>query len=201
MIRVLLADDEELVRTALAALLTLEDDLEVVALAADGHDAVRLAREHRPDVALVDLDMPGLDGIAVAGEVTAAVPACRTVILTGRGRPPHLRRALEAGAQGFVTKGASGTTLASVVRLVHDGGRYVDPGLAADALTAPACPLSPRELDVLRLASFDLPSSVIAQRAHLAVGTVRNYLVSAQAKLGATSRAEAVRTAARFGWF
>ncbi|WP_136517772.1 response regulator transcription factor [Cellulomonas telluris] len=200
MIRVLLADDEELVRTALAALLALEDDLEVVAQAQDGPGAVRAALAHRPDVAVVDLDMPGADGVQVAAELARALPACRVVVLSGRGRPAHLRRALEAGARGFVTKGVPGSTLAGVLRLVHGGGRYVDPGLAADALSTPDCPLSPRELEVLRLASFDLPNAVIAQRAHLAPGTVRNYLLAVQTKLGASSRAEAVRTAERFGW-
>ena len=200
MIRVLLADDEELVRSAVAALLALEPDLDVVAQAADGPAAVAAALAHRPDVALVDLEMPGLDGVAVAAEITRTVPGCRVVVLTGRGRPGHLRRALEAGARGFVTKGTSGTTLAGVLRAVHAGERYVDPGLAADALSAPACPLSPRELEVLRLASYDLPAAVIARRAHLAPGTVRNYLLAAQTKLGAATRAEAAATAERFGW-
>ena len=200
MIRVLLADDEQLIRTAVAALLALEDDLDVVAQAGDGPGAVAAALAHRPDVAVVDLEMPGLDGVQVAAELTRALPGCRVVVLTGRGRPAHLRRALEGGAHGFVTKGTSGATLADVVRRVHAGERYVDPGLAADALTAPACPLSARELEVLRLASFDLPAAVIAQRAHLAPGTVRNYLLAAQSKLDASSRGEAVRTAQRFGW-
>lgn len=200
MIRVLLADDEELVRTAVAALLALEDDVDVVAQAGDGPGAVAAALAHRPDVAVVDLEMPGLDGVQVAAEITRALPACRVVVLTGRGRPAHLRRALEGGAHGFVTKGTSGATLADVLRRVHAGERYVDPALAADALTAPACPLSARELEVLRLASYDLPAAVIAQRAHLAPGTVRNYLLAAQTKLDASSRAEAVRTAQRFGW-
>ena len=200
MIRVLLADDEELVRSAVAALLALEPDLDVVAQAADGPAAVAAALAHRPDVAVVDLEMPGLDGVGVAAELTRVLPACRVVVLTGRGRPAHLRRALESGARGFVTKGTSGTTLAAVLRAVHAGERYVDPGLAADALSAPACPLSARELEVLRLASYDLPAAVIAQRAHLAPGTVRNYLLAAQTKLDAATRTEAVRTAERFGW-
>jgi two-component system response regulator DesR len=200
MIRVLLADDEELIRTALAALLSLEPGLEVVAQAADGRAAVSAAREHRPDVAVVDLEMPELDGLQVAAELTRALPSCAVVILTGRGRPPHLQRALNAGAKGFVPKGASGQTLADVIRRVYSGQRYVDPALAADALTTPDCPLTPRELDVLRLAAFDLPAAVIARRTHLASGTVRNYLASAQAKLGAANRTEAIRKATRFGW-
>lgn len=200
MIRVLLADDEELIRTALAALISLEPDLDVVAHAADGRAAVDEAVRHRPDVALVDLEMPELDGMAVTAELARSVPDCAVVILTGRGRPPHLRRALAAGARGFVPKGASGYALADVIRTVAAGERYVDPRMAADALTAPDCPLSDRELDVLRLAAAGLPTAAIARRAHLAPGTVRNYLSAAQAKLGAGSRAETIRTATRHGW-
>lgn len=143
MIRVLLADDEELIRTALAALLDLEDDLTVVAQAADGEAAVTAALAYRPDVAVVDLAMPRRDGFQVAAELARALPACAVVILTGQGRPPHLARALTAGARGFLPKGAPGGALADVIRRVHAGGRYVDPALAADALTIPPCPLTP----------------------------------------------------------
>lgn len=200
MIRILLADDEELIRVALAALLGLEPDLEVVAHAADGRAAVTAALAHRPDVAVVDLAMPGLDGIAVAAELATALPTCAVVILTGHGRPPHLQRALAAGAKGFLPKGSPGGALADVVRRVHGGDRYVDPSLAADALTAPDCPLTPRELEVLRLAEFDTPVAVIARRAHLSTGTVRNHLSAIAAKLGVASRAEAIRTANDNGW-
>lgn len=199
-LRVLLADDEELIRVALAALLSLEPDIEVVAQAADGRAAVTAALAHRPDVAVVDLEMPGLDGLRVATELATALPACAVVILTGRGRPPHLRRALAAGAKGFLPKGAPGGALADVIRRVHAGGRYVDPALAADALTAPECPLTPRELDVLRLAEHDTPVAVIARRTHLSSGTVRNHLASIVAKLGVTGRVEALRTAREHGW-
>ncbi|MEV0582618.1 response regulator transcription factor [Nonomuraea sp. NPDC050310] len=200
MIRVLLADDEELIRTALAALLGLEADLEVVAQAGDGRAAVAEALAHRPDVAVVDLQMPELDGLGVATELSRALPSCAVIILTGYGRPPLLKRALDAGAKGFLPKGARGGQLADVIRRVHAGSRYVDPAMAADALTAPPCPLTPRELDVLRLAEFDTPVTVIARRTHLSAGTVRNHLSAIVAKLGVPGRAEAIRLARENGW-
>jgi two-component system response regulator DesR len=199
-IRILLADDEELIRTAIAALLDLEADLEVVAQAGDGRAAVDAAVAHRPDVAVVDLEMPQLDGLAVAAELAGALPSCAVVILTGHGRPPHLQRALAAGAKGFLPKGSPGGTLADVIRRVHAGARYVDPALAADALTAQPCPLTPRELDVLRVAREDTPVSVVARRVHLSQGTVRNHLAAITAKLAVAGRAEAYRTAQEQGW-
>jgi two-component system, NarL family, response regulator DesR len=199
-IKVLLADDEELIRSALAALLDLESDLEVVAQAGDGRAAVELALRYRPDVAVVDLEMPRLDGLGVVAELGRALPSCAAVILTGHGRPPHLKPALEAGAKGFMPKGSPGGALADVIRRVHAGGRYVDPALAADALTAPECPLTERELEVLRLAGTDLPLAEIARRAHLSHGTVRNHMSAIVAKLGAANRSEAYRTAREQGW-
>jgi two-component system, NarL family, response regulator DesR len=199
-IRVLLADDEELIRVALAALLSLEKDFEVVAQAADGRAAVDAALIHRPDVAVVDLRLPSLDGLEVTAELAREVPACAVVILTGRGRPQHVRRALAAGAKGFLPKGSPGGALADVIRRVHGGDRYVDPSLAADALTAPECPLTARELEVLRLAQDGTPVAVIARHTHLSKGTVRNYLAAAVTKLGVTSRTEAIRTAHHNGW-
>ncbi|ONI86373.1 DNA-binding response regulator [Actinosynnema sp. ALI-1.44] len=200
MIRVLLADDEELIRTALAALLGLEPDLEVVGHAADGRAAVEAVLAHRPDVAVIDLEMSVLDGLAVTAELAKAVPDCAVVVLTGHGRPQHLKQALSAGAKGFVRKGSPGGTLADVIRRVHGGDRYVDPSLAADALTAPQCPLTPRELEVLRLAEFDTPVAVIAKQTHLSSGTVRNYIAAVINKLGVPTRSEAVRTARMHGW-
>lgn len=200
MIRVLLADDEELIRVALAALLDLEDDLTVVAQVADGRAAVDAALAHRPDVAVVDLRMPTLDGIEVAAELRRVLPSCAVVILTGHGRPYHLSQALAAGAKGFLPKGSPGGALADVIRRVHAGLKYVDPALAADALTAPECPLTPRELDVLRLAEDGIPAALVARRCHLSTGTVRNYLAAAVSKLGASSRAEAYRIARDHGW-
>lgn len=200
MIRVLLADDEDLIRAALAALLGLEPDLEVVAQASDGRAAVDTALAHHPDVAVIDLEMPRLDGLEVTTELAIALPSCAVVILTGHGRPQHLQRALSAGAKGFLPKGSPGGTLADVIRRVHAGARYVDPALAADALTAPECPLTPRELDVLRLAEYDTPVSAIAKQTHLSNGTVRNYLAAAISKLGVSTRSEAFRTAHDNGW-
>ncbi|MGK5441284.1 response regulator transcription factor [Micromonospora sp. URMC 105] len=200
MIRVLLADDEELIRQALAALLGLEDDLDVVAQAGDGRSALDAARAHRPDVAVVDLEMPPPGGIELAAELGRALPSCAVVILTGHGRPGHLRQALTAGARGFLAKGAPGGALADVIRRVHAGSRYVDPALAADALTLPPCPLTPRELETLRLAESGAPVAVIARRTGLAAGTVRNHLSASVQKLGAPDRAEAVRIAREAGW-
>jgi len=200
MIRVLLADDEELIRVAVAALLGLEPDLEVVAQAADGRGAVESALRHRPDVAVVDLQMPALDGLEVTAELTRVLPSCAVVVLTGRARPPHVQRALAAGAKGFLPKGSPGGALADVIRRVHGGGRYVDPGLAADALSMPECPLTQRELDVLRYAEPDVPVSLIARRLHLSPGTVRNHVTAILAKLRVGSRAEATAVARDNGW-
>jgi two-component system response regulator DesR len=199
-IRVLLADDEDLIRSAVAALLGLEDDLDVVGQAANGRDAVREALAHRPDVAVVDLEMPELDGLEVTAELTKALPSCAVVILTGHARPTHLQVALNTGAKAYLPKGSPGGTLADVIRRVHAGARYVDPALAAEALTAPECPLTPREIEVLRLAEFDTPVSAIASRTHLSPGTVRNYLAAVVSKLGVGSRAEAFRLARDNDW-
>jgi two-component system, NarL family, response regulator DesR len=200
MIRVLLAEDEELIRDALVSLLGREPDLEVVATAADGSAAVAEALAHRPDVAVVDLEMPRLDGLGVVAELARALPTCPVVILTGHGRPLVLRRALASGARGFLAKGAPGAALADVIRRVHAGQRYVDPVLAADALTAPPSPLTPREAEVLAAAGTDRPVREVARALFLSPGTVRNYLVAITAKLGATSRAEAYRSASEQGW-
>ena len=200
MIRVLLADDEHLIRTALAALLGLEADVEVVAQAASGDEALAMARLHRPDVAVLDLQMPGPDGIAVAEQLRDVLPRCATLIVTGHGRPGHLKRALGAGVRGFLPKTVSADVLATVVRTVHAGGRYVDPELAAEAISAGDSPLTSREADVLELASGGAPVEEIAERASLSPGTVRNYLSSAASKLGAANRHEAVHLARRQGW-
>jgi two-component system response regulator DesR len=199
-IRVLLADDEDLIRSAVAALLDLEADLEVVGQAPNGRAAVEEAMAHRPNVAVVDLVMPELDGLEVTAELTKVLPSCAVVILTGHARPTHLQLALNTGAKAFLPKGSPGGTLADVIRRVHAGGRYVDPALAADALTAPECPLTPREVEVLRLAEFDTPVATIAKRTNLSAGTVRNYLTAAVSKLGVGSRAEAFRVAYDNGW-
>jgi two-component system response regulator DesR len=199
-IRVLLADDENLIRVALAQMLDLEEDLQVVAQAATGPEAVAVAAQVRPDVAVLDLQMPGLDGIAVAQELATTVPGCHCVIVTSHGRPGHLKRALASGVRGFLPKTTSAATLAEVVRLVHAGGRHVDPELAAEAIGAGDTPLTPREADVLELAADGSPVEEIARRASLSTGTVRNYLSSAVTKLGAANRHEACATARRMGW-
>lgn len=200
MIRVLLADDENLIRSGLAALLPLEDDLVVIVQTATGDEALAMAIVHQPDVAVLDLQMPGLDGIAVTQALRGPVPGCASIIVTSYGRPGHLKRALAAGARGFLPKTVSAHVLADVVRIVHDGGRYIDPELAAEAITAGDSPLTPRETDVLELAADGASVESIAQRAYLSTGTVRNYLSSAAAKLGAANRHQAVHVARAHGW-
>ena len=196
----LLADDEHLIRTALAQMLELEDGLTVVAQAARGDEALAAAVKHRVEVAVLDLQMPGMDGIAVAEALAQQLPACRVVIVTSHGRPGHLKRALAAGVAGFLPKTSSARTLAEVIRTVHGGGRYVDPELAAEAIAAGDSPLTARETDVLELAAEGAPVEEIAQRAHLSPGTTRNYLSNAVAKLGATNRHEACSIARKMGW-
>lgn len=199
-IRVMLADDEHLIRGALAALLGLEDDLQVVAEAASGTEALAMARAHRPDVAVLDLQMPGADGVTVATSLRAELPGCRTMIVTGHGRPGHLKRALGAGVRGFVPKTVSAQRLAEIIRTVHGGSRYVDPELAADAISAGDSPLTAREAELLELAEDGAPIAEIAERASLTQGTVRNYLSAATAKLGAENRHAAARIARAQGW-
>lgn len=199
-IRLLLADDENLFRDALSMLLHLQDDLEVVAQAASGPEAVAMARSTRPHVALLDLQMPGQDGIAVAADIRSELPDVACVIVTSHGRPGYLKRALEVGVRGFLPKTASAGVLAGAVRTVHGGGRYVDPELAADAIAAGASPLSAREADVLELAADGAPVEDIARAASLSPGTVRNYLSAATVKVGAANRHEAARAARAKGW-
>jgi two-component system response regulator DesR len=199
-IRLLLADDQALVRGALATLLGLEPDLEVVAEVGRGDEVVAAARASRPDVALLDVEMPGLDGIAAARELRAAVPSCRVLVVTTFGRPGYLRRALEAGASGFVVKDTPARQLADAVRRVHAGLRVVDPALAAESLAAGASPLTERETEVLRAARDGGTVADLAASLHLSEGTVRNHLSSAIGKTGARTRAEAVRLAQDAGW-
>lgn len=199
-VRVLLADDENLIRSALAQMLDLEDDLDVVAEAASGPEALAAAVRWGVDVAVLDLQMPGMDGITVAERLQETLPGCGSVIVTGHGRPGHLKRALAAGVRGFLPKTTSSATLAHVVRTVHAGGRYVDPELAAEAISAGDSPLTPREADVLDLAADGAPVAEIAERASLSPGTVRNYLSSAVSKLDAANRHDACTKARRLGW-
>ena len=200
MIKLLLADDQALVRGALAALLNLEPDLEVVAEVGRGDEVVPEARRTRPDVALLDVEMPGLDGIAATAAVRAAVPACKVLVVTTFGRPGYLRRAMAAGASGFVVKDTPARQLADAVRRVAAGLRVVDPTLAAETLASGDSPLTPREVDVLRSARTGGTVADIAAALSLSEGTVRNHLSSAIGKTGARTRAEAVRLADENGW-
>jgi two-component system, NarL family, response regulator DesR len=199
-IRLLLADDQALVRGALATLLALEQDLEVVAEVGRGDEVVEAARRSRPDVALLDVEMPGLDGIAATRALRAALPSCRVLVVTTFGRPGYLRRALEAGASGFVVKDTPARQLADAVRRVHSGLRVVDPALAAESLAAGDSPLTERETEVLRAAREGGTVADLAAALHLSEGTVRNHLSSAIGKTGARTRAEAVRLAEDAGW-
>jgi two-component system, NarL family, response regulator DesR len=200
MIRVLIAEDQAMVRGALASLLTLEGDIEVVAEVSRGDEVVSAARDAAPDVALLDIEMPGGDGLAAAGDLADALPDVRAVILTTFGRPGYLRRAMESGARGFVLKDAPATELATAIRRVMDGERVLDPALAAAALADGESPLTPREGEVLSAARGGTPVAELAEELHLSQGTVRNYLSSAMQKLGAHSRAEAVKVAEDKGW-
>ena len=200
MIRILIAEDQALVRGAIVALLGLEPDLEVVADVARGDEIVPRALEVRPDVALLDIEMPGLDGLSAAAQLRTALPSCRTIVVTTFGRPGYLRRAMEAGASGFLLKDAPAAQLAEAIRRVAAGGRVVDPALALDALAEGTNPLSPREREVLAASTETATIAGLAQRLSLSEGTVRNHLSAAIQKVGARNRAEAARIAEEKGW-
>ena len=200
MIRLLIADDQALVRGALAALLGLEHDIEVIAEVGRGDEVVGAALESTPDVALLDVDMPGLDGIAAAALLKKALPACQVLMVTTFGRPGYLRRAMQAGASGFVVKDTPARQLADAVRRVASGLRVVDPLLAAETLTSGDSPLTERETDVLSAARARGSIADIARSLHLSEGTVRNYLSSAIGKTNARNRADAVTIAEDNGW-
>ena len=199
-IRLLLADDQALVRGALTALLNLEPDLDVVSEVGTGDAVVPAVLEHRPDVALLDVEMPGLDGISATAAVRAAAPETKVLIVTTFGRPGFLRRALQAGASGFVVKDTPASQLADAVRRIHQGLRVVDPALAMDSLSLGESPLTERETEVLRAASDGAAVATIAGRVHLSPGTVRNHLSAAIGKTGAANRSEAVVIATANGW-
>jgi two-component system response regulator DesR len=199
-IKVLLADDQALVRGALAALLALEPDLEVVAEVGRGDEVVDAAGSSGADVCLLDIEMPGVDGIAAAAAVRSALPGVRTLVVTTFGRPGYLRRALEAGASGFVVKDTPARQLAEAVRRVHAGLRVVDPSLATESLVDGANPLTDREREVLGVALRGGTVAAIAGVVHLSQGTVRNHLSSAIGKTGTSTRAEAARVAQDRGW-
>lgn len=199
MIRVLLADDEAMIRSALAALLDLEEDIEIIATCADGDEAVAEALRLRPDVCLLDLEMPGLDGVEVAERLRDA-GGVRCVVVTRHARPGVLRRALASGVAGFLPKSRDASEVAAVIRRVAAGGRYVDPEIAADALSAERCPLTDRELDVLRAGQRGESTAHIARALSLAPGTVRNHLSAVLGKLGVSNRQQAVVLASERGW-
>lgn len=200
MITLVLADDERLTRQAVAALLGLEPDMTVAEDVADGAEALRAITEHRPDVVVLDVEMPVLDGLAVLERLAELGSPARCVMVTRHARPGVLRRALSLGAKGFLAKTAPASLLADVIRRVHAGLRYVDPDFAAEALAESGCPLTERELAVLRLVSDTTTATDIARELHLSAGTVRNYISSAMAKLTARSRTEAARMARDQGW-
>ena len=200
MIRILLADDQALVRGALAALLDLEADIEVVAQVGRGDEVVAAARSSAAQVCLLDIEMPGLTGLEAAERLRAELPEVRSLIVTTFGRPGYVRRALDAGAAGFLVKDTPARELADAVRRVHAGLRVVDPALATESLMSGPSPLTARETEILLLALDGSPVAVIAARAHLSVGTVRNHLSAAIGKTGASTRAEAARLAQSNGW-
>jgi two-component system, NarL family, response regulator DesR len=199
-IRLLLADDQELVRSALQALLELQEDFEIVASVRRGDEVVDAARTHRPDVALLDIEMPGLDGLAAAAVLSDQLPDCRVVILTTFGRAGNLRRAMDAGAVGFVVKDVPPEVLADAIRRVMAGERVVDPALAASTLAAGESPLTARERDVLTVARSGATVADIAAKLYLSEGTVRNYLSTAISKTSSRNRLEAIRVADERGW-
>ncbi|GAA2169562.1 response regulator transcription factor [Actinomadura napierensis] len=200
MIRILLADDEHLIRGAVAALLGLEADLDVVVEVGRGDEVAPAVAEHDPDVAVLDIEMPGGDGLTVAEELDAAGARCAVCIVTTFGRPGYLRRAMAAGVRGFVAKDAPTHELAAAIRKVHEGGRYLDAELAATAMAAGDNPLTEREREILRLTGAGTGTARIAALLHLSEGTVRNYLSTAMSKLGESSRFAAVRAAEEMGW-
>jgi two-component system response regulator DesR len=200
MIRLLIADDQALVRGALAALLSLETDIEVVAEVGRGDEVVDAARASAADVALLDIEMPGIDGIAAAAELRSAIPSCRVLIVTTFGRPGYLVRAMQAGASGFVVKDTPSAQLADAVRRVASGLRVVDSALAAESLAQGDSPLTERETDVLAAARSGGSIADLARILHLSEGTVRNHLSAVIGKTGARNRADAARIAEQNGW-
>lgn len=200
MIRVLLAEDQAMVRGALATLLGLETDMEVVAQVARGDDVVDAASASAPDVAVLDIEMPGMSGLDACAALTRARPGTRVLIVTTFGRPGYLRRAMEAGASGFLLKDAPAAQLADAIRRAANGERIVDPAFAAEALSEGANPLTRREQEVLAAARDHATVGELSVGLHLSAGTVRNHLSAAIQKLGAQNRADAVRIAEQKGW-
>ncbi len=200
MIRVLVAEDMHMIRGALVALLSLEDDMEVVAELERGDTIVETALRTRPDVAVVDIDLPGLDGLSAAEQLHQRLPQCRTLVLTGLSQPGNLLRALKAHVRGFIVKDAPAETLADGVRRVARGERVIDPDLVAAALETGSTPLTDREADVLRAAERGISTEEIGARLALSPATVRNYLSNAISKVGGRNRIDAIRIARDAGW-
>jgi len=200
MIRVLIAEDQKLVLGALSALLRLEPDVEVVASALDGREALALCERLVPDIVLTDIEMPHMTGIELAQALSAKKLACKVVVVTTFARSGYLRRAMEAGVRGYLLKDAPVEALADAIRVVHGGGRAIAPELALESWNSGSDPLTERERQVLRLAGEGRSSSEIARQVHLSEGTVRNYLSEAISKLGAGNRVEAYRMARDAGW-
>jgi two-component system, NarL family, response regulator DesR len=199
-IRVLIAEDMHMIRGALVALLSLEDDMQVVAELERGDQIVPAALQTRPNVAVIDIDLPGLDGLTAAGQLHQRLPECQTLVLTGLSQPGNLLRALKAHVRGFIVKDAPAETLANGVRRVAKGERVIDPELVAAALETGSTPLTPRETDVLRAAEHGIPTDQIARRLSLSPATVRNYLSNAISKVGGRNRIDAIRIARDAGW-
>jgi two-component system, NarL family, response regulator DesR len=200
MIRVLIAEDMHMIRGALVALLSLEDDMQVVAELERGDQIVPTALRTHPDVAVVDIDLPGLDGLTAAEQLHQRLPECRTLVLTGLSQPGNLLRALKVHVRGFIVKDAPADTLAEGVRRVARGERVIDPELVAAALETGASPLTTREADVLRVAEGGVPTDQIAVQLSLSPATVRNYLSNAISKVGGRNRIDAIRIARNAGW-
>jgi two-component system, NarL family, response regulator DesR len=199
-IRVLVAEDMQILRDTLVKVLNLEPDITVIASTDDGNAILPTTQHTHPDIAIIDIDMPGTDGLAAAAQLHHHHPACKTLILTVLGKPGNLRRAMTAHVAGFLTKDTPATELANAIRTINAGGRVIDQQLALAALEIPDNPLTPREQEVLQRFAAGAGAAQIAADAHLSYGTVRNYLASAVTKLGARNRVDAVRIAAETGW-
>ena len=200
MIRVLIAEDMHLIRSALVALLSLEDDLEVVAEIERGDEVLAAALRARPDVAVLDIDMPGLDGLSAAEQLSERLPGCRTLVLTGLSQPGNLLRALKVHVKGFIVKDAPAQTLTDGIRRIARGERVIDSELVAAALETGSSPLTPRETDVLRAAGTGISTAEIAVHLSLSPATVRNYLSNALDKVGGRNRIDAIRISRDAGW-
>lgn len=199
-IRIMIVEDQAMVRGALAALLAMESDLEIVAECADGETSFARLDAVAPDVVLMDVELPGISGIEAIAKITKLRPAAKSIVLTTFGRPGYLRSALDAGAVGFLVKDAPASELAAAIRIVHGGGRAIDPELAMAALSLGPNPLTPRQREVLRLTRLGLPVGAMAKKLSLTEGTVRNYLSEAISATGADNRFDAVRIAESSGW-